>query len=456
LEIKLEKLPKSKIKFHITATKDDITHFFDMALNRLKKDLKIQGFRPGKVPNDIAKDAIGEHSLEHEAQDIAINDTYLQLVTGEKLVPVARPENIKINTFSETDGLDWEGEVDVLPTINIEGWQKKLKGQISNLKINEVKVEDKEIEDTLVGLQKQFAELELKAPAAGETSAKTEKGDWVSIDIDIADKGKFDEQMLKKFQSKGFTLVIGEANFIPSFEENLLGLEKGSEKEFNATFPENYHEKTLQKQTVKFKVKVNDIKKVILPGIDDKFSKNFGFEKVDDLKKAIEDDILNKKQSEEKARFEDSVLKTLVENSEIDLPNALIEQEKDMIMERFVHDLEHHKGIKFADYLLSLNKNEKEFRDGFSEHAIVNVKVGLVIGQIARDEKVEVGDKDIEEVMAMDVINQTAGLPADKAVEAEEKIKERYKDEEFLSSIKNSIMARKTVDLIVGRRAGKF
>jgi len=442
MNIKVEKLPKSKIKFHITATKDDIAHFFDMALDHLKKDLKIQGFRPGKVPDNIAKDALGEHSLEHEAQDIAINDTYLQLVTKENLVPVARPENVKINTFNETDGLDWEGEVDVLPEIKIEDWKEKLKKNSSKIKKEEVKLESKDVEDTLSGLQKQFAELEVK-------DGKTEKGDWANIDIDIADKGSFDEQMLKKFQSKGFTLVIGEANFIPGFEENLLNLEKGSEKEFDATFPENYHEKSLQNKTVKFKVKINDIKKIILPEIDDKFATNFGFEKLDDLKKAIEDDILNKKQANEKGRFEDSVLKTLVENSDIDLPDALVEQEKDMILQRFVHDLEHHKGIKFADYLLSLNKNEKEFRDGFVEHANANVKVGLVIGQIAKDEKIEVSDKDIEDTMAMDVISQTAGLPADKAGEAEEKIKERYKDDEFLQSIKNSILARKTVDLIL-------
>lgn len=448
------------MKFHIVATKEDIAHFFDMALDRLKKDLKLQGFRPGKVPNDMAKEAIGEHSLEHEAQDIAINDTYLQLVKKEDLVPVARPDNVKINSFGETDGLDWEGEVDILPTIGIDGWKEKIKNhppiRRAKIKINEVKVEDKEIKDTLIGLQKQFTELEVKDPAdggasprQGGASAKTEKGDWINIDIDIVDQGKFDEQMLKKFQSKGFTLVIGEANFIPGFEENLLGLEKGTEKEFDATFPENYHEKSLQKQTVKFKIKINDIKKVILPEIDDKFATNFGFEKVDDLKKAIEEDILNKKQSSEKARFEDSVLKTLVENSEIDLPKALIEQEKDMITSRFVHDLEHHKGIKFVDYLTSLGKNEKEFKDGFTEHAAVNVKVGLIIGQIAKDEKIEVGNKDIEEVMAMDVISQTVGLPADKAGEMEEKIKERYKDDGFLQSIKNSVLARKTLDLIV-------
>jgi trigger factor len=448
MNIKTEKLPKSRIKFHIIADKQDIAHFFDMALEHLKKDLKIQGFRPGKVPDNIAKDALGEHSLEHEAQDIAINDTYLQLVTKEKLVPVARPENIKINNFSEADGFDWEGEIDVLPEIKLDSWKEKIKKHSSKIKKGEVKLETKEIEETLAGLQKQFAELEVKESENG-SAPLTAKGDWASIDIDIADKGKFDEEMLKKFKANGFTLVIGEANFIPGFEENLLGLEKGSEKEFDATFPENYSEKTLQGQTVRFKIKINDIKTVILPEVNDKFSNNFGFEKVDDLKKAIEDDILNKKHSDEKAKYEDDILKALVIDNEIDLPDALIEQEKDMITNRFVHDLEHHKGIKFADYLMSLGKNEKEFRDGFTQHATTNVKIGLLIGQIAKNEKIEVSDSDTEEMMAIDVVNQTTGLPPEKVIEMEEKIKERYSDDEFVSSIKNSIMARKTVDLII-------
>ena len=458
MDSKLEKLPKSKIKFQIKAGAADIAHFFDMAVEKLSKELKLPGFRPGKIPADVARGALDPHILEHEAQDIAINDTYLQLVTGEKLIPVARPENVKIVFFNEMEGLEWEGEVDVLPSINIEGWQNKLKVKSSNLpagrqglKVEEFKVEEKEIEDTINGLQKQFANVEDKDPADGGVKVETEKGDWVNLDIDVVDKDRFAPEIANRFLSRGFTLVIGEANFIPGFEEELMGIEKGDEKEFDLTFPENYHEKSLQNQKVKFKVKINDIKKIILPELNDVFSKNFGFEKIDDLKKAISEDIFKRKEGMAKAKYEDDVLKNLIDGISIDLPDSLIEQEKDMIMKRFVHDLEHHKGVKFADYLLSLGKKEEDLRNGFSIQAEYNVKTGLVIGQIAREEKMEINDRDIEEVMSMDIINQTAGLPPEKAQEFEDKIKERYKDEEFLESIKNSILARKTIDLIVNQ-----
>jgi len=444
MDFKVEKLSKSKIKFHITMSGEEIAHFFDIASERIAKELKIDGFRPGKVPADVAKGMVDEHAIEHEAQDLAINDSYFQLMTKENLVPVARPENIKINAFDKAGGLDWEGEFDILPEIDVENWQDKLKNKGEKIKLEDVKVEQKEIDDTVNNLQKQFAKLEDK-------EGKTEKGDWVSIDIDIAEseKEKFDPEMLAKFKSNGFTLVIGEANFIPGFEKNLIGNEKGTEKEFDSTFPDNYHEKKLAGQKVKFKVKINEVKKLVLPEIDGEFVKNFGFEKPDDLRKAIEQDIQARKSEMSKAKFEDEVLRTLIDGIDVDVPESLIEQEKDAIVGRFVHDLEHHKGIQFSDYLASLGKNEKEFRDGFSEHAVFNVKTGLVIGQIAKNEKIDVGDKDIEEAMSVDIVNQTAGLPPEKVKEFEDKIRERYKDDEFINSIKNSILARKSIDLIV-------
>jgi len=452
LDHKIEKLPKSKIKFQITAGATEVAHFFDMAVERLSKELKLPGFRPGKIPADVARGALDKHNLEHEAQDIAINDTYLQFVTKEKLIPVARPENVKINSFDEMSGIDWEGEVDVLPEVKIEGWQKNIKSKSSILKVNEVKVEQKEIDDTINGLQKQFANIEDPlANSEQEKSLVTKMGDWINLDIDVVDKEKFDKEIADRFLSKGFTMVIGEANFIPGFEEELIGIEKGSEKDFDIVFPDNYYEKKLQKEKVKFKVKINDIKKVVFPEINDEFSKNFGFEKIDDLKNAISSDLKKRKEEQEKMRFEDSVLKILIESINIDLPQSLIDQEKEMIMGRFVHDLEHHKGIKFADYLTSLGKTEDEFKNGFNEPAEYNVRTGLVIGQISRDEKIEVNEKDIEEVMSMDIINQTAGLTPEMAKEKEEKIKERYKDENFIDSVKNSILARKTIDLIINQ-----
>ena len=447
MDIKTEKLPKSKIKFHITMTGNEIAHFFDIAAERIAKEMNVSGFRPGKVPADVAKGMVDEHALEHEAQDLAINDSYFQMVTNEDLVPVARPENIKINVFNKLEGLDWEGEADVLPDVNIEGWKEKLKKNSGSIKLEESKVGSEEVDGTIENLRKQFSNLEEKT---GE-KVISEKGDWLNIDIDIAEseKEKYDPEMLKKFQSKGFTLIVGEANFIPGFEENLVGSEKGSEKEFDSMFPENYHEKSLQGQKVKFKVKINDIKALALPEANDEFCKNFGFEKLEELRKAIEQDIQMKKTEMNKAKFEDDILKTLLQQVEMDVPESLIEQEKDAITGRFVHDLEHHKGIQFMDYLASLGKTEKEFRDGFSDHATSNVKTGLVIGKIVKEEKVDIDDRDVEEAMSFDIINQTAGLPADKAKEVEEKIKERYKEDSFLESIKNSILARKTIDLIV-------
>ena len=444
MQHKIEKLPKSVIKFHITATKEEVAQFFVRAIEKLAKDLKLPGFRPGKVPHDMVKDTIGEQAIENEARELAINDSYFETINQNKLIPLVRPNDIKINKFSEEEGLDWEGSVEVLPEIKLNNWKEKLKaskvvGAYSNTPIQ---ADDKEVEETIKNLQKQFASLEVKV-------GNTEKGDWVDVDIDIVEKEKFTPEQVKKFQAKGFSLVIGEANFIPGFEDELTDLEKGAEKEFDATFPKEYMEKSVAGKKVKFKIKLNEIKKVILAVANDEFAKKFGKENIDDLKKAIKEDLQNRKEQAEKARFEDEAIKEVVKNSEYEVPETLLEQEKEMILERFKHDLEHHKGIGFSEYLASLGKSKKEVKDGFFEQAENNVKIGLVLGQITKNENVAVDDKDVEEVMSVDILRQTTGLDDKSAKEAENRIKERYQDEEFVSSIKNSILARKTIDLII-------
>jgi len=445
MDFDIKKQPKSIIKFQIKATSEEVAKFFDRAIEILAKDLKMPGFRPGKMPKEMAEESIGKQAIENQARESAINDSYFQMVTQNKLIPLDRPGNVKINKFSKEEGLDWEGEIGILPEVELGDWKKELKVKSEKLKIKEVKIEKGEIEDAILTLRKQLAKLEEK----NEVSAS---GDWVNIDIDISDKDKerFTAEKIKKFQSKGFGMVIGEAKFIPGFEENLIGLEKGSEKEFEATFPKEYVDKDIAEKKINFKIKINEIKKVVLPEENEEFTKKFGKNNVDELKKAIEEDIKKHKENQERARFEDEVLREIITTSKFDIPDVLVEQEKDMITERFKHDLEHHKGVNFADYMASLGKGEKEIKDGFSEQAINNVKMGLVLGQITKNEGIIVNDKDVEEMMSMDIVRQTTGLPPEKTKEVEGKIKERYTDEQFVSSIKNSILARKTIDLIVG------
>ena len=123
MESTIKKLPNSRIKFQIKATKDEVVKFFDRAIEILAKDLSIKGFRAGKVPKDMAKGILGEHAVEHKAQDLAIQDSYLEMVTKEKIIPIHQPEDLKINNFSE-EGFDIEGEVDILPEVHHKDLQK--------------------------------------------------------------------------------------------------------------------------------------------------------------------------------------------------------------------------------------------------------------------------------------------------------------------------------------------
>jgi len=442
MDIKIEKQPKSVVKFQIKATSDEVAKFFNRAIEKLSQDLKMPGFRPGRVPHKIAEDVIGKQAIENQAKELAVNDFYFEMVNQNKLIPLARPFDVKVNLFSQDKGLDWEGKVEVLPEVELGDWKEKLKNQKSKFKINGAEVSNQEIENVLLNLRKRSAQLE-------EKKGLSEKGDWINIDIDIADKENLGYDKAKKFQSKNFGLVIGEANFIPGFEDELVSLEKESEKEFDITFPSNYIDKEIANKKVKFRIKVNDVRKVVLPKLDNRFAKEFNKDTIEDLKKAIKEDIMQQKEQREKLALENKILEEIIKHIKIEIPNILIEQEKDMMLERFKHDLEYHKGIKFVDYLASLGKGEQEVREGFTEQAEKNVKMGLVLGKITKEEKIKVDDRDIEQAMSMDIIRQTAGLPPKKAKETEDQIKERYKDEQFINSIKNSILARKTINKII-------
>ncbi|MBI2448158.1 trigger factor [Candidatus Microgenomates bacterium] len=446
MESTIKKLPNSRIKFQIKATSEEVAKFFDRAVEILAKDVAIKGFRTGKVPKEMAKDALGEHAVEHKAQDLAIQDTYFEMVTREKITPLASPADIKIEKFSEKDGLDWSGEVDVIPSINIEGWKNKLKVKSEKLKIKkeEIKIEEKDTLDVLNNIQKQFAQLADKEEGA-------EMSDWVNFDLDVANPSDFTPEELKGMQIKNMAVILGESRFIPGFEENLIGITPGLEKEFDNIFPEDYFVKSLSGKKVLFKVKINAVKKMILPNFDDDFAKKFGHNTLVDLKKAINDDLLRQREQEAKNKFEDKVLRIMAEIIDTEVPNSLLVQEKEMMLNRFKHDLEHHKNMNFADYLMSINSTEEKVLEGLTSQAISNVKVGLILGQITKEENIDIVDRDLEELMAMDIIKQTAGLPSDKARDLEDKIKASYRDEQFLSSVKNSIMARKTVDLIMSQ-----
>ena len=160
MELKATKQAKSKIKFQITGTGEEVKKYFDRATEKLSADLSLPGFRPGKVPADMAKDAIGENAIKNEAQDLIINDSYFEFITAQNLTPLSRPENIKINEIRIEKGIDWEGEVDVLPEVEIGDWKKALKAKSDKLKAKEGVIEDKEIEDVIEGLKKHFRQPE--------------------------------------------------------------------------------------------------------------------------------------------------------------------------------------------------------------------------------------------------------------------------------------------------------
>ncbi|MFA7309140.1 MAG: trigger factor [Patescibacteria group bacterium] len=436
------KLSDSKIKFEITGTGQEIAPFFDRAAEKLSETLSIKGFRPGKVPTKVAREAIGEHAIEHEAQELAIQDSYYEFVQKEDITPVAPPTDIKISTFSTVDGLIWEGIVEIIPAITITDWKKAIADKKPAIALDEIKATEDEVAQTLSELSRNLATSE-------EKDGPGEKGDWMKIDIDVAEHAQLTEDQKTKVRATGIGLVLGDSRFIPGFEDHLMGVKAGEKKTFDLTFPSDYFVNDLAALAVPFVVTVQEVKKVILPELDDEFAQKYGAPTLDEMKKQIEDNASTHKRQEAQEAFENELLEALIESITFEAPKALVEQEKDMITSRFRRNVEEKQRIPFNDYLQAIKSDEVQLRESFASQAEKNVRIGLVLGQITREENIDVTDNEIDEMMMADIMQQTLANRGEKVEEMEREIRARYKNEDFVASLKNSIRARKTMDLIV-------
>jgi len=342
--------------------------------------MNIPGFRPGKAPYDMVKDKIGEQAIYEEALEQTVKKTYPQAVLDHQLETVGQPK-ISVLKLAPGNSLVYKAQVSLLPKIQI-GEYKKIKARKK-----EVKIEPKEIDKAIINLQKMFGkEMLAERPA--------EKGDKVEIDFDVF----IDKVAIDGGGSKQHPLIIGEGHFVPGFEENLIGLAKEQVKEFKLNFPKDYHKKDLAGKLAESKVKMRAIYKVDLPKLDDNFAKQVGqFKNFEELRQKIEESIKKDSESKEEQKFELEIIDEIIKKSKFEeIPEILIEAEKDKILTELEQDIQK-QGMKFDDYLASIKKSKDELKKDFEEPALKRIKTALGLRHIAKEEKIKVEDKEIDQ-----------------------------------------------------------
>lgn len=349
----------------------------DKVFDKKQKTVKVDGFRKGKVPRNVYEKKFGKESLFLDAANDVLQDAYVKAMEDSKLVPVVQPA-VDIKGISE-DGVEFVFKIITKPEVNV----KKYKGL--KIKPEKVKVTDEEINHELGHLLERYTELVTK-------DGKVESGDVAIIDFE----GFKDGVAFDGGKGENYSLEIGSNTFIPGFEEQVIGMKVGEEKDLDLTFPEDYGAKDLAGAKVVFKVKVNEIKEKKTRELDEEFFEDLGMEGVDSeekLKDEIKASITAQKEMEAENKYVDTILEEIGKNVEVDIPEEMVEEEVDRLMGRFEEQMKM-QGISLDLYYQFTNSDEKALRDQMEKEAYNNVLYRLMLEEIMNLEKVEVSEEE--------------------------------------------------------------
>lgn len=369
---------KNVKKIEIKIEKEEFDKALDKVLNKKLKEVKLDGFRKGKVPKDLYLKKFGKESLYIDTVDELLPIAYEKVLKDVK--PIIEPK-VDLKEINE-NGCIFVFTITEKPEVNI----KKYKGL--NVKEEEAKVTKEEIETEINNMLERYSEIAIK-------EGNVEKGNIAIIDFE----GFNDGVAFEGGKATNYSLEIGSNTFIPGFEEQLIGMKKDEEKEINVTFPKDYPSKELQGKPVVFKVKVNEIKEKVMRELDKEFFEDLGIENVDSketLEKHVEEHLLEHKKLDNENKFVDEILKKISENTEVDIPEELVENEITHMIENFENQLKM-QGISLEVFYEMTKSDEKALREQMKDEAINHVKYSFILEEIQNKENITVSDEETNE-----------------------------------------------------------
>ena len=371
-----EKLEKSRVALTVEVDAETFEAAIEKAYRKVRNQINVPGFRKGKAPRKMIESLYGVGVFYDEAINIAMPDAYAAAVESEKLEVVGYPEVELLDVGK--DGFSFKATVPVYPEVTL-GQYKGLEAPKA-----EVKVAAADVNQRLKSMAERNSRLV-------SVDRKVKKGDVANIDYEGFDAGKpFDGG-----KGEGFDLEIGSGSFVPGFEDQIIGMSAGEEKDIDITFPEDYH-KDLAGKAVVFHVKVNAVKVKEVPAIDDEFAKDVSeFDTLADLKKDIKAKMTADRQEAVDRAFEDDLMGKVADGITCDVPDAMVEEQA----KRFVENLKlqiQQQGIPYEQYLKLTNMTEADLMGQAQEPALRQVKLELAMGAIAKAENVEVSEEEIE------------------------------------------------------------
>jgi trigger factor len=421
MSAKFEKLEGNQGVLTVEVDAEKVNESLDSAFKKVVKQVNVPGFRKGKMPRPLFEKRFGVESLYQDAIDLMLPDAYTAAIEETGIDPVDRPE-IDVEQIEKGKSFIFTAKVIVKPEVKL--------GEYKGIEVEKFNttVTDEDVDNEIKGLQEKQAELVVKE------EGKAELGDTVVMDFE----GFVDGEAFEGGKADNYSLELGSSQFIPGFEEQLVGLGTGESKDVEVSFPEEYHATELAGKPAIFKVTLHEIKGKELPELDDEFAKDVDdeVETLDALKEKIKSRLEHDKKHQEEHRIQDTVVEKATAASEIDVPEIMFENEVDRMLQEFEQRLQM-QGMNLELYFQFSGQNEQALRDQMKEEAEQRVRGNLTLEAIGKAENIEASEEELNE--ELEKMSSQYNMTV-------ENIRTALGN---LDALKGDIVARKTVQFLV-------
>ena len=416
-----EKLEKSRVALTIETSAEEFETAVNKAYLKMRGKINVPGFRVGKAPRKIIEKMYGAEVFYEEAVNIILPDAYEAAVKEQELEVVGYPQ-VELESCTK-DGVVFKCTVAVYPEVKL-GQYKGLEAPKAEVKV------------VAADVNARLKEMADRNSRLVSVERAVKKGDTADIDFEGFDNGvAFDGG-----KGENFDLEIGSGSFVPGFEDQLIGMKAGEEKDIDITFPENYTPELAGKPVV-FHVKVNEVKEKQVPAIDDEFAKDVSeFDTLKDLKADIKKKLTAERTESAQRAFEDVLMAKVAEGIEADIPEEMVELQAERMMEQFKQQLAS-QGIPFEQYLKMTNTAEADFRKQAQGPAADQVKMDLAVEAIIKAEGLEASDEDVESEMKSVAEKYGMDLDTVKKYLRPEDVKEQVIREKVVKLVADSAVA---------------
>ena len=422
MSVKVENLEHNMVKLTVTVPADDFSKALTQAYNRNKKNISIPGFRKGHAPQQLIEKMYGTGVFYEDAANILIPQTYPDEAESTGLEIVSRPE-FDIEQIEKGKDFIYTATAAVKPAVELGAYEG------IEVKKQDVTVTDEDVDAAIKKEQEKNSRL-----VDAKEGEAVENGDTINLDY----SGSIDGVKFDGGTAEGQTLVIGSNTFIPGFEDQLVGVKAGEEKEVKVTFPAEYHAKDLAGKEAVFACKVNKIQKKELPELNDEFAQDVSeFDTMDEYRESVKSNLVSDKEKAAKNAKTNEAVDKLIEASKMDIPDAMVASQAEQMYEDFARRLQS-QGIPIDMYLQYQGSTEAKFKEDIKPQALKQIQERLVLEAVAEKADIKISDEDFEaEVKKI----------ADQYKMDVDKLKESMSDYEK-EQLKKDMAVQKAVELV--------